>query len=293
MSRVAQGGTITLRANVYRANGAFVDTADIMLTVLDPAGDPLAGFPVYLPPIVREDIGQYRYVWDIADDFPIAEYTALWTGDAEGVPYTGSETVEVVALGEIVNPYLTVDEFRALTPTDLSDVALQVLLDAAYQAIVIHSGPLEEQTEYHDGGSTYVFMRQQVGSISSVVETYGHQSTTLAADDWRLREDLYSLRRLWTGTHPGFAHAQGPIHEPYWGEVAVTYIPLDMTAERKRVQYALVVHDLNTHPGLTEQRIGEWSEKYAARSATSLTYAQEREGILSSLPGYGDVPGFA
>lgn len=110
MPRVAQGGQLAgdtaLRGNVVRSNGFAADAPDLTLTILDADGDPIAGFPVAIPPIVRDALGEYHYDWTVPADLPTSEaaggdYTATWTGTVDGDETQGSEAIEVVLPGEI------------------------------------------------------------------------------------------------------------------------------------------------------------------------------------------------
>lgn len=180
---------------------------------------------------------------------------------------------------------LSVEEFRGRVTSKLDDGTLQLLLDAADQAIRARFGEpggtygLEEVL---DGGQSYVFLRRGAASINAITETVGTTETVLDETDYRLRGDGVSLLRLATGAHP----------RGVWGApVVVSYAPLDDADERDRVQAALVQLDLNYVPGnITAETIGSWSESRSANGV--FDYATEREKILDSLL-YVTAPGFA
>lgn len=177
-----------------------------------------------------------------------------------------------------------VDDARDHITTALVDDALQLLLDAAEQAITGRFGALEGLydeglVETHDGGQSYIFLRRKAASIESITETDGTTDTVLAADDYRIRDDGVSVLRLGTGTNP----------RSFWGgPVRVAYSFADVDAEYARVQLALVQLDLNHNPGLTSETIGSWSQS----SNSGVDYQAERELILDSLNA-AMAPGFA
>jgi hypothetical protein len=177
---------------------------------------------------------------------------------------------------------LTVAEFRQLVSSSLGDEALQLLLDAAEQAITSRYGALGTPVvETLDGGQSYLFLRRRADTIVSLVETNGTTDTTLAADDWRIRGDGVSILRLGLGTN----------RQDRWGApVVATYVPLDDEADRKRVQLELVKLDQDYAPGVTAETIGAWTEQ---RSQSSVwNYQAERAAIIESLVSTF-APGFA
>lgn len=175
------------------------------------------------------------------------------------------------------------DEFRSLHANGLEDDALMLLLDAAEQAIDARYGPLgSSASDLLDGGQSYLFLRRRASDIMSIVETDGLTDTTLATDDYRLRSDGVSVLRLATGTN----------RRAWWGApVAVTYVPFDDEADRKRVQAALVEADLGYNPGTTMEQVGSWLEQ-RQQSSPAWNYATERDAILASLVAT-NAPGFA
>lgn len=177
---------------------------------------------------------------------------------------------------------LTKDEFKASISgtVAIEDGGLQMLLDAAETAIVGRHGAAGAVTEIHDGGGSYLFLGRRASALTTVSERIGTTDTTLVANDYRIRGDGYSVLRLATGDHWG----------QRWGLTTVTYTPTDDIADRKRVQRALVMLDLDYAPGTTSEQIGAWMEQHQASSVWN--YAAEREAILDSLLA-AKVPGFA
>ena len=272
MPRVAQGGAVTLRGNVGHANGFPADAADLTLDILDSGGSSVAGFPVAIPPIVRDDLGEYHYDWAVPALLAVGDYTATWEGTVDGAVAGGSETVEVVLPGDVDQPYLTVDDLRLYVSSTLTDDALQMLLDAAYDEIedVAPSGQVNELID--PGHGDLLMLSREADSIVSIAEQFHGTSVTLAADDYEVRSSGTTLRRLATGTNPSH----------HWrGRVDVAYLPGDDMAIRKRVQLELVKLDLAFSPSLASQTIGTWSETYT----TGKPYADQRSEILASLGG--------
>jgi len=138
MPRVAQGGFVTLQGNVGRANGYPADAPDLTLVILDTVGDPVAGFPVDIPPIMRVDLGVYTYAWAVPIDLAIGDYVATWEGTVDGAPAGGSETVEVVPPGAVDAGPLDIllagdyDSIRAMLGVDTIDVEDDIINLPAY-----------------------------------------------------------------------------------------------------------------------------------------------------------------
>lgn len=169
---------------------------------------------------------------------------------------------------------LTVGEFREFVETDLDDASLQVLLDAAEEAILAYAGAPDEVTQLVDGGVARLPLARRASAITSVTETRGTMTTTLAADDYRLRAEGYVLERLRTGTNP---------RSLWYGLVTLTYAPAADAETRKAVQIDLVKIDLATQAGggsLRSQTIGDFSESFASDNRDP---AQQRGAALARL----------
>lgn len=168
---------------------------------------------------------------------------------------------------------LTVDELREHVTSALGDDALERLLADAEAAIVQRAGPSGDRTQIAGGGYRFIALHRPAAAITSIVERTGTTDTTLATDDYLVRPGGYLLERLTDGTHPrGFNWAP---------RVTVIYAPVDDEATRIAVQIDLVNLDLSYAPGLAEQTIGEWTERYTNNSAWS--NSDEREAILARL----------
>jgi hypothetical protein len=168
---------------------------------------------------------------------------------------------------------LTVDGLRLHVTTDLDDIALGLLLDAAYEAIDAFAGTGSGSEDYPasiteritSGPGDILMLSRPAASVTSVIE----HETTLDADDYELIGDQM-LRRLPDGTNPS----------TYWRRRQyVTYTPLSDENERDRVAIALVKLDLDNSPGQQSERLGDWS---VTQESTS-QYEESRAAILASL----------
>lgn len=104
MPTIARGATKDVSATVHNGNRIPDDPASLTLTLRDPDGVALAGFPVLWPPdgdLTRDGVGQFHYEWTVAGDAAEGTYIADWGGVLDGLPVIGVEYWEVVAPGTI------------------------------------------------------------------------------------------------------------------------------------------------------------------------------------------------
>jgi hypothetical protein len=163
---------------------------------------------------------------------------------------------------------LTVAQMRGHVETDLADEALQRLIDDADEEIIDFAGEFDEQEDCTRNAelSTVLFLSRRAGTVSTVVEQVGDDETTLAVDDYRLRNGGTQIERLGTGTNP----------RTTWGEiVTVTYVPVDRTVRRTRVEIDLVKLAVQ-YNALTSEGVGDYS-------STAKEYEDERARILARL----------
>lgn len=164
---------------------------------------------------------------------------------------------------------LTVDELREHLETDLADAALQRILDAEEAEIIQRYGPHATATETLSGNGTLLILARTPLTITSITETYETTTTTLAADDYRLWPGGRIERSVY-GTNPA----------SYWSPVAtVTYVPVDMTAQRRGCLIRLATLAV-AYRGVKAESVG--SGDY---SMTAQDYTTEREKLLRSLAG--------
>lgn len=166
---------------------------------------------------------------------------------------------------------LTLAEAKAFIETDLSDTALQMLIDSEEAEIVYQIGAIASQVDDIVGEnlSNIITLTRRASSITSIVEKVGsgtYTSTTLASNDYSLRH-YRILERLSSGTNQANT----------WGNiVTVTYVPVDDTARRKMVTVDLIKLAI-VYNGLDSKRTGDYSE------AQKKDYQAERERIISRL----------
>lgn len=92
---VNPGSTHTWPANVELSSIAY-DATDLTLTVRDPLGGIVAGFPVALGGLVHDGLGQYHYDWTVDSLATPGTYTADWAGHASnGRAVSASDSVDV------------------------------------------------------------------------------------------------------------------------------------------------------------------------------------------------------
>lgn len=183
---------------------------------------------------------------------------------------------------------LTTDAARGFpgipAEASLSDASLQILLDAAEQAINAYAGPLA--ADYDSTSTVQEYLGPVRGDLlmlsrrADTVDIVIEDDTTLDATDYEVRTTGDVLRRLSSGTNP---------RHRWHGRIDVTYTPLSELAMRQRAQVDLVKLDLDMNPGLAAQRIGEWSETYQTGSSFR-GYQESQADILSRLsPGFAGI----
>jgi hypothetical protein len=102
MPYVGIGGTVTLKAKTVNAAKQPTDASALQLVITDPAGAPLAGFPLSIGSFVRTALGRYEYEWDCPGDAVEGTYIANWTGTAGGAPIYGQEEILVLPAGLVL-----------------------------------------------------------------------------------------------------------------------------------------------------------------------------------------------
>jgi len=137
---------------------------------------------------------------------------------------------------------LTVAQLRQHVESDLSDDALQRLLDAAEAEIDAKLGAVGSQVQTLRG-ERVLHLARKASTITTVVEA----DVDLDAEDYELLGGGYRLRRLTTGPNPS---------SRWQGCVTVTYAPVDTTAQRKILQARLVQLDMKD-PGVSSWQSGD------------------------------------
>ena len=171
---------------------------------------------------------------------------------------------------------LSIAELRSLVESDLTDAALQMMLDATEAEITRKLGDLSTETLQLDGGDAYLHLGRRASSITSVSEYYtvecvGYTTTVLVAGDYSLSSDGWRIERKVDGTNPS----------PVWlGLVTVDYVPVSSIAERKLLQAKLIKLDL-AYQGMAEQRVGDMVVREEA------DHSAARAAIFKTVTGLG------
>lgn len=167
------------------------------------------------------------------------------------------------------------DTFRLHVSTTLGDEALQTLLDAAYEAIILYAGPYAVVSGADDQVNEIITPRGigpllRLSRAAQSIEEVIVGTTLLSADDYSIGSTGNILRRLNDGTTP----------HRYWNDrVYVTYTPASDLALREMVQIGLAKLDIAFNPTLVSQTIGSWSESYQQGKS----YPEQRADILALL----------
>jgi hypothetical protein len=163
---------------------------------------------------------------------------------------------------------LTPATLRAHVESDLSDAALQLILDASEAEIISRGGPHATATEVVVGVGSQAFLSRPAASFTTVTEVLGATSTVLAANDYRLWFGGQILERLADGTNPSAT----------WGDrVTIVYVPASQVAQRTLVLVQLAKLAI-AFSGLKTEGVGGGDH-----SETTLDYTAEREKLLRSL----------
>lgn len=149
-----------------------------------------------------------------------------------------------------------VDTVREHVETDLSDSAIQQMIDAEDAEITRRYGAAETAVEtFAIGGTPFLSLSRPATAITSVVEN----GTALSTSD-------YTLTYSWLLSRVGWR----------WRDaVTVTYTPVDTTAQRALVLIQLVKLAI-AQSGYASQGVGDYREQ-------PLSYSEERERLLASL----------
>lgn len=156
---------------------------------------------------------------------------------------------------------------REHVETDLSDDALQRIIDAEEAEIIRRFGENATQVEeFAVGGLPLLFLSRPVASITSVVERVSDDDTTLTTNDYH-HDGRNVLRRIYTD-------ADNPANT-WGGRVTVTYVPRDMNAQRIKVLIDVCRLNLQ-YTGLEREAAGDYA-------ATNLDFTMEREKLFAQL----------
>ena len=152
---------------------------------------------------------------------------------------------------------LTVAELRSLVATELSNDALQLLIDAAEEQLV--NLPTGEITETYRGGSSVIILRWPAAAIDSVREA--DMTTDVPADEYRL--SATDSRSLWRRI-PGLAQPG-----TWSGPVTVVSTTRSQANLRKLATVQLVKGAINNNPGVLGMTEGNWTIQFENGSTWS------------------------
>lgn len=162
-------------------------------------------------------------------------------------------------------------DLRVHIETDLSDAALQLILDSEDGEIVRRYGDPDTATEYSYAGGPTITLRRSAISVDTIVEQYiDFTEKTLDPADYRLEPNGRVIHRLQTGPNPLLT----------WPNyVLVTYVPLDTSDRRKLVLIQLCQLAIR-YSGIREEWVGR-----DYRIVHHPDHIKERNQLLRSLGG--------
>lgn len=280
MTQVARGTSYTWTGIFRNAADTLVDCADVTLTIADPDGDVLTGFPVALPPVVRVSLGTYTYAWSVPAGTDLGRYDADWaaTGDVDGLAYGGSDSVEVVEEGSVTPHVTPVDDVRALVSTTLTDEQLGDIIGREEAWLARRIGQLiGERTEtFPLAGYRRVQYEVRLRRPTDVVEVTDNDAAItdviLTHDGWRVAKNL------------GAGSFIGP--------VTVTYTPTD-DAEVRSVLIDLIRLTIaagGVTPGFKSESIGDYSYDLGDGAASAYSSRRALVRSLREPPTAGSIP---
>lgn len=174
---------------------------------------------------------------------------------------------------------VTPAEVREHVETDREDDALALLIADAEAGLVIryganYPGPVTLTRFLADLSlitPTTLYLERPAASITTVTEFWGdpfnERETVLAPADYRLHYGGRALERLGNATNPHWL----------WGHrVVISYVPVDDTAQRKRICIDLV--KLALRYNATKEVVAGDTREYAYDD-----YTQERANLLDEL----------
>jgi len=160
----------------------------------------------------------------------------------------------------------TVAEVAEHIEHDKGSDAIERLIDSAEEEVLTRYGPHNAQVDFLRGGDMFLYTLRPVSLVTSIIETVGETTTSLAANDWTSRSGGWILERDQNGTNS----------RRTWADfVEVTYTPESDDDRRKMVIVELVRVSM-MYNAAKSKRTGDVS-------FTFVEYQDERESILSTL----------
>lgn len=173
---------------------------------------------------------------------------------------------------------VTPDILKAHFETDLTDAAIQRLIDDAAEEIVDRYGDNSSITEEHilatpsgyrghdssHVGRRHIYPKKKVDTVTSVKE-----GVTLAADDMTTLVADTDYRLIFNG------RAIERIGTDFLQRVEIVYTPITDVSRRDRVTIDLVKLAIQ-YQGLKSEKVGDYSASFT-------DYQKERESLLRGL----------
>jgi hypothetical protein len=162
---------------------------------------------------------------------------------------------------------LDLETVRAHVGDEPSDGDLQLLLEAALEAIEARYGPANAtKREYLRAFGPWVKLGLRAEAVLDVTEG----TTVLTEADYE----------LWDGGM--YLHRLGETQPRSWSTwVDVTYVPLSEDAQRDAIALALIDSGTVNPEGLASITVGPWSESYQKQTPEEMQ--SQRQAILGSL----------
>lgn len=164
-------------------------------------------------------------------------------------------------------------ELRQHVESDLSDTALQRVLDSEEAEIVRRYGAHATASETLAGNQAIILLSRGAASVTAITETdLDGTELELETDDYRLLHGGHTLERLTTGTNAA----------AWWAPlVTVEYVPISQVEQRRLVLIELAKLAL-MYSGAASERVGDYSVQ-------GVNYTRERERIMRRLAPLGGM----
>lgn len=199
-----QGTTATLEGEYRDGSGSFADPTSPLVSILNPLG----GLVVTDAVPTRASLGHYSYDYAIAEDATLGTWIARWKGTLGGILQTADDEFEVTA-GAVADPYVSIDEIRALKNLDdtakFTDAELRAARSWFEAKFENHVGmafvPRTATDRLNGTGSTTLRLNHwPVRSVTAVrVFSTSTTSTAYTADELAdITEDAPGYLRRWS-----------------------------------------------------------------------------------------------
>lgn len=166
---------------------------------------------------------------------------------------------------------LTVAEVREHVETDLVDDVLTRLLENADQEIIDRLGALASHTEVMPGeGLGSLLLSRKASAITSATERIVDENYVLAASDFILLSDGYTVRRARGSSYPALS---------WRGIVTIVSVPVGGAAGELAARKKLLVDLVKLDVEYDAKR----SDSIGDTSRTSLDHGKERTSLFAQM----------